>query len=461
MDKKELEDSSRKNDFTQGTIAHNIMSLALPMTLAQLINILYNIIDRMYIGHIEGAGALALTGLGLTFPIITIITAFANLFGMGGAPLCSIARGQGDHDRAGKIMGNSFSLMIIFGILLTGIGLAVKEPLLYTFGASSATYPYADAYITIYLFGTIFVMTGLGMNSFINSQGFGKIGMMTVILGAFVNLILDPILIFRLHMGVKGAALATVLSQVLSAIWVFCFLNGKKAIIKLTKNNLKLKWNIVKDIISLGMSGFVMAMTNSIVQIVCNSNLQFFGGDLYVGVMTIINSVREVLSMPVNGFANGAQPVMGYNYGAGEYKRVRQCIKFTAFVCTAYTVLGWLTTLIFPDLYIRIFNNNAELIKAGIPSMRVYFMGFCFMALQLSGQSTFVSLGKSKQAVFFSLFRKVIVVVPLTYLLPTIGNLGVMGVFLAEPISNVIGGCACFGTVMLTVWRSLKKAESI
>lgn len=448
-----------KNDFTKGSVAKNIMSLALPMTLAQLINILYNIIDRMYIGHMEPAGTLALTGLGLTFPIITIITAFANLFGMGGAPLCSIARGQGDNKRAEAIMGNSFSLMVMTGIFLTGVGLAVKKPLLYAFGASAVTIPYADGYITIYLFGTIFVMTGLGMNSFINSQGFGKTGMMTVILGAIVNLILDPIFIFVFHMGVKGAALATVLSQILSAIWVFQFLTGKKAIIRLSKKTLRLRWNLVKEIIALGMSGFVMAMTNSIVQIVCNSNLQLFGGDLYVGVMTVINSVREVLSMPVNGFANGSQPVMGYNYGARKFERVRECIKFTGIVCTVYTIVGWLTTILFPELYIKIFNNDADLIRAGIPSLRSYFMGFCFMALQSTGQSTFVSLGKSKQAIFFSLFRKVIVVVPLTYLLPRVGNLGVKGVFLAEPISNVVGGCACFGTVMLTVWRSLKKEE--
>lgn len=451
MDKKREESS----DFSKGSVWKNIMNMALPMTLAQLINILYNIVDRMYIGHIPDAGALALTGLGITFPIITIIGAFANLFGMGGAPLCSIARGQGKNRRAEQIMGNAFTMLVLCGIVLTVAGLLSKRRILYLFGASQSTYYFADSYISIYLLGSVFVMVSLGMNGFINSQGFGKAGMATVAIGAAANIILDPIFIFGLHMGVKGAALATVISQGISAFWVLGFLVSKKAVLTLKRESLILNRGIVKSITALGLSGFVMAITTSLVQIVCNASLKLYGGDIYVGVMTVINSVREVLNMPVNGLTNGSQPVLGYNYGAGEYKRVKTGIKFTAISCVIYTILAWALVMLIPDVLISIFNSSEELIEAGVAAMRVYFMGFCFMALQFSGQSVSVALGKSRQAIFFSLFRKVIIVIPLVILLPRVGNLGVMGVFLAEPISDLIGGTACFSTVLATIWSKL------
>ena len=268
----------RENDFSQGSIAKNILNLAVPMTLAQLINVLYSVVDRVYIGHLQGVSANALTGIGLALPIITIITAFANLFGMGGAPLCSIARGSHEEEKAKKVMGNSFSMLLFTGGVLMGICFIFRKPLLYLFGASSATFPYANAYISIYLCGTVFVMISLGMNQFINSQGFGKIGMLTVMLGAFTNIVLDPILIFGLDMGVQGAALATVISQGLSAAWVMKFLTGKKAILQLSKRAMHLEWKLVKEIIFLGTSGFVMSVTNGLVQIVCNATLQRYGG---------------------------------------------------------------------------------------------------------------------------------------------------------------------------------------
>lgn len=268
----------RENDFSQGSIAKNILNLAVPMTLAQLINVLYSVVDRVYIGHLQGVSANALTGIGLALPIITIITAFANLFGMGGAPLCSIARGSHEEEKAEKVMGNSCSMLLFTGGLLMGICLIFRKTLLYLFGASSATFPYANAYISIYLCGTVFVMISLGMNQFINSQGFGKIGMLTVMLGAFTNIVLDPILIFGLDMGVQGAALATVISQGLSAAWVMKFLTGKKAILRLSKRAMHLEWKLVKEIIFLGTSGFVMSVTNGFVQIVCNATLQRYGG---------------------------------------------------------------------------------------------------------------------------------------------------------------------------------------
>jgi putative MATE family efflux protein len=449
--------SNSKNDFTQGNVVGNILKLAIPMTLAQLINVLYSIIDRIFIGRIPENATLALTGLGLCLPITSIVMAFANLFGMGGAPLCSIERGRGNEEEAEKIMGNSFVLMLAFGVILTVLGLIFKKPLLYMFGASDATYPYAAQFAEIYLLGTIFVMVGLGMNSFINSQGFGTIGMMTVLMGAVVNIILDPIFIFTLDMGVRGAALATVIAQFLSAVWTVRFLTGKKAILKLKYSCFRLDKYRVKSIVGLGMSGFTMAVTNSVVQVMYNVSLQQYGGDLYVGVMTIINSIREVISMPVRGITNSAQPVMGYNYGASEYGRVKRAIVFTSVIPIIYTTAVWGLIHGYPEFFIRIFNHDPEVIQAGVPAMRIYYFGFFFMSLQFAGQSIFVALGKARQAVFFSIFRKVIIVAPLIILLPILLSNGTSGVFMAEPISNVIGGGACFLTMFFTVWRELDR----
>ena len=443
------------NDFSRGSIPSNIIKLALPMTLAQLINIFYNVVDRMYIGRIPEASSLALTGVGVTFPIITIIMAFANLFGMGGSPLCSIERGKGNNEKAEKIMGNSFAMLILTGIIITIICLIIKKPLLYMFGASDSTFTYADNYISIYLIGSVFVMISLGMNSFINAQGFAKIGMMTVLLGAVANIILDPIFIFLFNMGVSGAALATLISQFLSALWVLKFLLSSKAILKLKRKNFILDFNLVLKITYLGFSGFIMALTNSIVQIVCNISLQMYGGDLYVGIMTVINSIREVIMMPVNGITNGSQPVMSFNYGAKKYDRVKSAIKFTSISCIVYTTGIWIILKLFPIFFMRLFNNNPDLLSKGISCMGIYFFGFFMMSFQFAGQATFVALGKSRQAIFFSLLRKVIIVVPLTILLPKLFNLGIIGVFMAEPISNFIGGIACYSTMMFTVWKSL------
>lgn len=448
-----------RNDFSKGSVVKNILNLAVPMTLAQLINVLYNIVDRIYIGRIPEHATLSLTGIGLSLPMITMVTAFANLFGMGGAPLCSIERGRGNLKEAEKIMGNSFSMMMIFGVVLTVFGLIFKKPLLYAFGASDATWPFADAYITIYLLGSIFVMTGLGMNSFINSQGFGRIGMCTVLLGAAANLVLDPIFIFGLNMGIQGAALATVISQALSAVWILWFLTGKKAILKLKISCMRPEIRRVKEITALGMSGFTMAITNCTVQIVCNATLQMYGGDLYVGIMTVINSLREVAIMPVHGVTNSSQPVMGFNYGAKEYGRVKKAILFTSIFSIFYTTLAWALLHGFPEFFIRMFNQDQALIEAGVPTLRLYFFGFFMMSLQFAGQAVFVALGKSKQAVFFSIFRKVVIVTPLTLFLPSLFHMGTDGVFMAEPISNFVGGAACFGTMMFTVWRELTRKQ--
>lgn len=446
-----------KNDFSKGSVVKNIWGLAVPMTVAQLVNVLYSVVDRVYIGHLPNASTEALTGIGLALPVITMITAFSNLFGMGGAPLCSIARGAGEVKRAEKIMGNSFTLLLITGVILMAFCYLTMRPMLYLFGASDQTYPYAQAYLFVYLAGTLFVMVSLGMNNFINAQGFGKMGMLTVLIGAVLNIVLDPIFIFIFHMGVYGAAAATVISQGVSAVYVFCFLRGDHVLFRLNRKDMKLDGKLVREITGLGLSGFVMSVTNGSVQIVCNAMLSRYGGDLYVGVMTVINSVREIITMPVNGLTNGAQPVIGFNYGAGEYERVKKAIRFMGTSCVIFTCAVWALLFVAPQFFIHLFNSEPELLEAGVGAFRIYFFGIFLMALQFTGQSTFVALGKSRQAVFFSLLRKAIIVIPLTICLPMIGGLGVNGVFLAEPISNLIGGVACFMTMYVTVYRRLGK----
>ncbi len=461
MHHREMKEKEKKNqtDFSKGSVAGNIIHLAIPMTLAQLVNILYNIVDRIYIGRMPENATLSMTGLGLCLPLITIVIAFANLFGMGGAPLCTIARGKGDEKEAETIMGNSFVMLVGSGILLTVCGLVWKEPLLYAFGASPQTFPFADQYITIYLSGSVFVMISLGMNSFINSQGFAAYGMATVLCGAIANILLDPLFIFVFHMGIQGAAIATVLSQALSAFCVLRFLTGKKTILRLKFSCFHLQWKRAREICALGLTGFTMSVTNSAVQTVCNATLQVYGGDLYVGVMTVINSIREIISMPVSGITNSAQPVMSYNYGAKQYHRVREGIRFMSLICIVYTVAIWICLSVFPEFFIHIFNQDGDITKLAVPAMHMYYFGFFTMSLQFAGQAVFVALGKAKQAVFFSLFRKVMIVIPLTLYLPLLVSPGTSGVFLAEPISNFIGGTACFVTMIFMVYKKLKNME--
>ena len=340
-----------KNDFSKGAVWKNIMSLSVPLMVAQLVQLCYNIVDRIYIGHLPGTSSLALTGLGLTFPIITVITAFTNLFGSGGAPLCSIARGEGNEERAKKIMGNSFFMLVLTGAILTVVCEVFKKPVLYLFGASDDTYPYAAAYLTIYLIGTIFVMIGVGMNNFISAQGFGKTSMLTVLVGAAINIVLDPVFIFLFNMGVQGAALATVISQFISAAWVLKFLTGKKALFTLNLRAMKPDWRLIGRITGLGLSGFTMSVTNGLTQIACNRMLGIFGGDSYIAIMTVLNSVREIFMLPLNGVTNGAQPVLGFNYGAKEYGRVRQGVRFTTAVTIIYTVIAWIIVMLIPGVF--------------------------------------------------------------------------------------------------------------
>lgn len=443
----------RQNDFSQGSIPRNIIGLAAPMAAAQLVNALYSVVDRVYLGHLPGSDSLALTGLGVTMPIISVLMGLANLCGTGGAPLCSMSRGEGDDLEAERVMGNAFVLLMLLGTAATVFFAALRGPILRLFGASTDTFPYADGYMSVYLCGTLFMMVSLGMNPFINAQGFGRVGMMTVLLGAAANIALDPVFIFVLHMGVRGAALATVISQGLSAVWVLAFLSGRRAILRLRREHLRLDKTRTRKIVSLGLSGFFVNMTNSLVQVVCNATLQKYGGDTYVGVMTIINSIREVFIMPVQGLTNGSQPVEGYNYGARKYSRVREAIRFSVGVTLIYSALFWAAAMAFPDAFIRVFKSDPVILEAGIPALRVYFAMFPFMSLQLAGQGVFVGLGRSKQAVFFSLLRKAIINAPLTLILPI--WMGSSGVFTAEAVSQLVGGLACFTTVYFTVYRPL------
>lgn len=450
---------SQQIDFSTGSVRRNTLAVAAPMLVAQTLNLLYNIVDRIYIGKIPGEGTIALAGLGICFPVITLVTAFANLFGVGGAPLCAIARGQGDEKEAHKIMANAYFMLLVSGAALTVFGIIFHKPLLYLFGASDTTYPYAAAYMILYLLGTVFVMASLGLNPYINSQGFARVGMLTVLVGAVANIVLDPVFIFVFGMVVRGAALATVLSQLLSAIWVLRFLTGSKAELTLHFRGFRPDFVCIQKITLLGTASFVMSFTDSLVQGACNAMLRQFGGDLYISVMTVINSVRQIAQMPVMAISDGATPVISYNYGARAYHRVRQAIRFMTQLGFGYTLLIWGLISAFPTFFICIFNHEPALLEAAVPALHLYFFGFVMMAFQFSGQCVFKALNRARMAIFFSILRKAIIVVPLTLLLPHVGGLGVNGVFIAEPISNFVGGLLCYLTMRRTVMPELKQGE--
>ncbi len=433
----------------------NITAQAIPLTIAQLVQLLYNIVDRVYIGHLPDVGALALTGIGLTFPFVSLILAFSYLCGTGGAPLFSIARGAGENEKARRILGNSFTLILILGVIVMVVFYLFRVPILYLFGASDSTIIYAESYLSIYLIGVLFSMIATGMNGFISALGFPRTAMWTTVIGAVLNLILDPIFIFGFSLGVRGAATATVISQCVSAIWVIHFLLANKTEFTLKLSDMRLQRQTVRNILGLGVTGFVQQATNSLVQIVCNATLQVYGGDLYIGIMTIINSVREIAQLPVMGLSNGAQPVLGFNYGADQPERVKEGIRFMTIVGIIYTAAMWLVIVLFPSAFIHIFSSDAQTVAFGIPAMRLYFFGFVFMSLQYAGQTVFVGLGQARRAVFFSVLRKVVIVIPLTIFLPMFTSIFTDGVFLAEPISNLIGGVACFVTMWITVYRKL------
>ena len=451
----------KRIDFENGTVTGNIIGAALPMLVAQILNLLYNIVDHIYIARIPEVGTAALGAVGLCFPLIVIISAFANLFGSGGAPLFSIFRGKKEEQQAIHIMNTSFSMLCFSAVILMVIGLTFAHPLLTLFGASKAALTYAVPYMMIYLIGTLPSMIAVGMNPFINAQGYSVIGMSSVAIGAVANLLLDPLFIFALGFGVCGAAIATVISQCLSAVFVLIFLT-KKAELKvrfLRRNELSQSLNYAKNIISLGTAGFIMQLTNSLVTICCNNVLSVTGGDIYISVMTIVSSVRQLVETPIYAINEGTSPILSYNYGAGRPSRVRKAGIVMGIMIFGYTAVMWSLIILAPGALIQVFSSDAILIQDSIPALKQYFAAFIFMDLQYIGQTVFKSLNKKKQAIIFSLLRKVFIVVPLTYLMPYAMHMGTDGVFLAEPVSNVIGGSLCFITMLCTVLPELKRME--
>lgn len=413
-----------------------IVSMAVPSVAAQIINVLYNIIDRVYIGHIEGYGDMALTGVGVTFPILMLISAFSAFAGMGGAPLASIRMGRQEYDEAEDILGNSAGLLVLFAVMLTIVFSIFKTPILYAFGASENSITYAVDYIFVYLLGTIFVQIAVGLNTFISGQGQAKIAMLSVLIGAVLNILLDPVFIFVLHMGVRGAALATIISQAVSALWILHFLTSQKSVIRLRLRKMRLKPSLVGKIASLGISPFIMQSTESLVSITLNSGLQRYGGDLYVGTMSILSSVMQLIVIPMQGVSQGVQPIISYNYGAKNGKRVKEAFFKMLAICFLGTFLLAGIAVIAPEIYAGIFTSNQALVNLTCEVMPVYFLGITIFGIQNACQSTFLALGQAKVSLFIALLRKVILLIPLAIILPKF--MGVMGIYRAEPIADVI-----------------------
>ena len=433
-------------------------TMAIPSVLAQLINVLYNIVDRIYIGHIKEIGSLALTGVGVTFPIIMVVSAFSAFAGQGGAPLASILLGAKDQEKAEKVLGNSTALLLIFSLSLTLIFQILKTPLLYAFGASDNVIGFAQDYIGLYLYGTIFVMLSLGLNTFISGQGNAKVAMLSVLIGAVTNIILDPIFIFILNMWVKGAALATIISQAFSAIWVVNFLISKKSSLKIKRENLKPDMKFIKKIGSLGCSPFIMQSTESLVLLTLNSGLQKYGGDLYVGSMSILTSVLQLIFVPVSGIAQGVQPIISYNFGAGNRERVVKTFKGLLIVCLMATMFMGGIAVMFPNFYVKMFTESEELVELTSKMMPIFTLGMCIFGIQQAIQVTFLALGQAKFSIFIALLRKVILLVPLAIILPRF--VGVKGIYYAEPmadITSVIVASITFALNFKNILRQCKK----
>lgn len=437
-----MADTVQNKDEILGTegIGRLVLKLAIPSVAAQFINVLYNIVDRIYIGNIPGTGALALTGVGVTFSIIMLISAFSAFAGMGGAPLASIRLGAGDREGAEKILGNSFAMLLFLSVTLTAGFLMFKEPLLYMFGASDATIQYSLDYITIYLMGTIFVQISLGLNTFISAQGRATTAMLSVLIGAVINIVLDPVLIFGLNLGVKGAALATIISQAVSAIWVLSFLFSKKSSIRIKTKYVKPHLPTIGKIAALGIAPFIMQSTESLVTVTLNRGLRTYGGDLYVGSMTIMQSVMQMIVMPLQGIVQGAQPIMSYNYGAKKYKRVKDTFFLLLKITLTLTTTLCLVVIIFPQVFARMFTSDTELLAIVCKMMPIFFAGIWAFGAQMACQTTFMALGQAKTTLFLALLRKVILLVPLAIILPMIMS-NVIGIYIAEPIADIIASC--------------------
>lgn len=433
-----------------------MLGMGIPTLIAQIINLLYNIIDRMYIGHIPDVGATALTGVGLALPMIVIISAFSAFVGAGGAPLSAIALGRGDKEEAEKILGNGFSLLVLFSVVLMIVFFLIKKPMLYRIGASDATFPYANDYMTIYILGTFFVQVTLGMNPYITAQGCSRTAMVSTLIGAILNIALDPLFIFTFGMGIQGAALATVISQFVSAVWVLRFLTRKERSMGIRKEKLKLEGRVIAKLMALGISPFIMQATESMISIVMNSGLQKYGGDMYVGALTIMQSIMQFISIPVNGFTQGVQPILSYNYGAGNRERVKKTFSIMFAIVMAYTVLLTGTSMAFPEFFAKMFSNNGELVALVSRVLPIFLAGMLVFGIQMSCQTTFLALGQAKVSLFIALLRKVILLIPLALILPKITG-DVMFIYYAEPISDVTSAVTC-GILFIFLFRRILKS---
>ena len=443
-----------KNFLGTEPIGKLLLKLSIPTVIAQLINMLYNIVDRIYIGHIPGDGSLALTGVGVCMPVIMIVSAFAALISSGGAPRASICMGKQDNESAEKILGNCFLLQVIISFLLTAVLLIWSEDLLLAFGASENTIRYATDYMRIYAFGTLFVQLTLGMNAFITAQGFTTISMVSVLIGAICNITLDPIFIFAFHMGVKGAALATVISQAISTVWVVLFLCGKKTQLHLRKKYMRLESKVIIPCVTLGLATFIMQASESVITVCFNSSLLRYGGDIAVGAMTILTSVMQFAMLPLQGIGQGAQPISSYNYGAKNADRVKKTFRLLLITCLAYSVSLWAAVQLVPRIFVSIFTSDASLVTFTAPMLKIYLGGLFLFGIQIACQMTFTSLGKAVNSIVVAVVRKFVLLLPLIYIMPHVVSNPTVGVYMAEPIADVIA--VTFTSVLFAV--QFKKA---
>ena len=442
--------AKRENDLGRDPIGTLLVRLAVPAVTAQLVNALYNIVDRMYIGHIEGVGDLALTGLGICFPVIMFVSAISALVGMGGGSRAVVRMGEGKMEEANAILGSCTALLVLLSILVTVGFQVVREPMLLLFGATENTLSYASDYLTIYLWGTIFVEISLGLNFFITSQGFSTVSMATVLIGAVTNIVLDPIFIFGFGMGVQGAALATITAQAVSAVWVLRFLSGKRTRLRFQRRYFRLDGRVLAPVLAVGVSPFIMQSTESLVNISFNSSLKAFGGDPAVGAMTICSSIMQIFSMLFQGLSQGAQPIVGFNYGAGQIDRVKKTFRLLFFSSLAFSTAAWGAIELFPQVFVSIFNDEPELVSIAVWTLRVYAAGMFMLGIQFSCQQTFVALGEAKVSLFLALLRKIILLIPLIFILPNFFTDKVLGVFVAEPAADVL---AAITTGLIFLWR--------
>lgn len=452
-----MKEQKRTYDMGSGSVPKLLAKLAIPAVVAQIVNLLYNVVDRIYIGHIPEIGASALTGVGLFVAILMLLNAFAMLAGSGGAPLAAIAMGQKDNEKAEKIMGNCFSLLLIFAVILTAVFYVFAPDMLMFFGASNVTLPFALDYARVYILGSIFVLVVLGMNPFITTQGFAPISMLTTVIGAIINIILDPIFIFGLNLGVKGAAWATVLSQAVGAVWVLSFLSGKKTILKLKIKNMKLIPKIFGPCLGLGVSTFVMLSTESLLSISFTSSLSKYGGDLAVGAMTILTSVSSLVMMPLQGICQGGQPIISYNFGAGKYDRVKKAFYTQFIVCVVYAISFWIVSMIFPVVFANVFTDDIALVEYASWALRIYMAGIFAFGFQCCCQQSFMALGQAKISLIMACLRKIVLLIPLIYILPQLLENKVFAVFLAEPVSDIVAAIVTTIAFFVTFGKLMKK----